>query len=231
MLQSLQAGRALAALMVLGFHLGLAIKAYFGVGSLQLPWGHAGVEFFFVLSGFIIMTVHRQDVGRPRQLGHFLYRRFIRIYPIYWLIFLIAFAGAFRIVNLTPSDLLRALLLVPDDVAPVISVAWSLQWEVVFYLLFGAFIVNPWLGLIAVALAMWALQEGGAYFALFGAGLLSAWIHQRQWSLSGSVMAGLGLALFVLACAFDVLTGQKLTLLLGLGAAVLILGLATAERA
>jgi len=44
MLQSLQAGRAIAALMVLCFHLGLAIQHYFGASAFLAPFGHAGEE-------------------------------------------------------------------------------------------------------------------------------------------------------------------------------------------
>lgn len=231
MLQSLQAGRAIAALMVLGFHLGLAVKAYFGVTAFLLPWGHAGVEFFFVLSGFIVTMVHRCDVDQPGRLGHFLYRRFVRIYPIYWIVFLAAYAGAYRIVNLTPGEVLEALALVPAPTAPVISVAWSLQWEVVFYLLFGAFILNRWLGVLGSAAALAWLPGSGTYMALFAGGVLCALIDQRRRLLShGLPMAVLGALVFAGGCVFDTFTGVKPTLVLGLGACLLMLGLVAAER-
>ncbi len=53
-------------------------------------FGHAGVDFFFVLSGFIILHVHAGDIGRPVRLGHYLQRRFTRVYPFYWVVFLLA---------------------------------------------------------------------------------------------------------------------------------------------
>jgi peptidoglycan/LPS O-acetylase OafA/YrhL len=57
-------------------------------------WGDAGVEFFFVLSGFIIASAHAGDISRPARLIPYLQRRIIRIYPPYWIIFAIVCAMA-----------------------------------------------------------------------------------------------------------------------------------------
>jgi peptidoglycan/LPS O-acetylase OafA/YrhL len=48
-------------------------------------FGHAGVDLFFVISGFIITYVHYDDIGTPSRLGRYAARRFQRIYPLYWL--------------------------------------------------------------------------------------------------------------------------------------------------
>lgn len=232
MLRSLQAGRAIAALMVLGFHLGPTVQHYFGAAPLYLPFGHAGVDFFFVLSGFIITTAHRGDVGQPARLARFLWKRFVRIYPVYWIVFLAAWAGAFRIVGLSPAGFVQAMLLAPTGVAPVISVAWSLQWEVVFYLLFAALILHPLLGVAALAAVLAAgLSDAPVYLGLFAAGGLAALVAGRGPKLPGPALAAVGVAIFGAACIQDVLTGVKPSLWLGIGAAVAILGLACAERA
>ncbi len=230
MFQSLQAGRAVAALMVLGFHLGLAIEHYFGIGSFRLPFGHAGVEFFFVLSGFIITAAHFDDIHRPSRVWGFLWKRFVRVYPIYWVVFLAAYVGAYRVVALAPIDLLRALALVPADVAPVITVAWSLQWEVVFYLVFAAFIIHPLLGVAGLVLAQLCLAGSTVYLALFLSGVLCALVDRRRPRLSGPGLVLAGMLLFFGACAYDALSGDKPSLWLGMGASVLVLGLTTAER-
>jgi len=47
-------------------------------------FGHAGVDLFFVISGFIILFVHYDDIGRPERLGRYVGRRLSRILPTYW---------------------------------------------------------------------------------------------------------------------------------------------------
>ena len=90
MYQSLQGCRAVAAALVVLFHLGgtFAQDRYFGFKALDGPfaWGDAGVDFFFVLSGFLITLAHRRDFGRPAELSRYLSKRALRIYPTYWVI-------------------------------------------------------------------------------------------------------------------------------------------------
>ncbi|MEP7101383.1 MAG: acyltransferase family protein, partial [Burkholderiales bacterium] len=76
MYRSLQVCRAIAALLVVLFHLGgtFAQDKYFGFKAIDsvFAWGDAGVDFFFVLSGFLIATVHYKDFGRPEALPRYL---------------------------------------------------------------------------------------------------------------------------------------------------------------
>jgi peptidoglycan/LPS O-acetylase OafA/YrhL len=86
----MQAGRGIAALMVVIFHLNSGIfgksKYYPDIFWWVFSGGHAGVEFFFVLSGFIIAYIHLDQIGKPALLWPFLRKRFIRIYPTYWVV-------------------------------------------------------------------------------------------------------------------------------------------------
>jgi peptidoglycan/LPS O-acetylase OafA/YrhL len=93
MLRTLQAGRGVAAIAVLLYHLNLELVARFGGASVSgLEVGWAGVDFFFVLSGFIIWHVHAGDIGQDGRLGRYLWNRFTRLYPVYWAVLAVALA-------------------------------------------------------------------------------------------------------------------------------------------
>ena len=172
MLGSLQAGRAVAATAVAAFHLSAMMgEPRYGGERVFHDWvarGNLGVDFFFVLSGFIILYAHEKDIGRPERWRDYLRRRFVRVYPIYWLytaLFVLAFAlfgGAGAHVPTGLLDILTSATLVRfSDAVPPLAVAWSLYNEVLFYAMFVLLILNVRLGL--VAFFAWAL----ACLALF----------------------------------------------------------------
>lgn len=267
MYRSLQATRAAAATLVVLFHLGTAFAAekYFGTDIFFAPFsaaGNAGVSFFFVLSGFIIMLVHRKDISRPERLANYLGRRLIRIYPTYWIIFLAVFllgiASGFLRDGVTndPLVLLKSLLLIPQDKnvvggtgAPVIIVAWSLQYEMLFYLFFALMIVNRWLGIAAgvavmLAYASCRIQTTDSFplsflsedhILLFAMGMAIAWIHtSNRFAMHRPLLyIGFGAVLFTMisldkVLRLDLMTEWR-TILFGLSGSLVILGLVRAE--
>ena len=92
-LDSLQVLRALAALAVMGFHATELLADHGGFSLLGgfFAAGSAGVDLFFVLSGFIIYHTARRGIG-PRV---FAIKRFIRLVPIYWLVAALLIAAYF----------------------------------------------------------------------------------------------------------------------------------------
>jgi peptidoglycan/LPS O-acetylase OafA/YrhL len=86
-IQNIQALRGGAVLMVVLFHLA-GMEKEFGGGERLLPRlagsGRAGVDLFFVVSGFIMVTVTAGAGRGLRSAGDFLYHRATRIYPVYW---------------------------------------------------------------------------------------------------------------------------------------------------
>lgn len=172
-LETLQVGRGLAALAVVVFHAHtyfIARELYPGT-TLFAPFnlGYAGVEYFFVLSGFIIYHVHARDVGRPERLGRFAHKRVTRVYPVYWVVLGLIVAAAFAVPGFGPDgatdpvSILSDAALLPSEGAMIVHVAWTLRHEMLFYLVFALFIVDARLGAAATALLL-----GGALAQLLG---------------------------------------------------------------
>ncbi|GJI94047.1 acyltransferase [Duganella caerulea] len=87
--------RALAVLAVMAFHLSPA----------ALPGGFAGVDVFFVISGFLITGVITQALQRGEfSLARFYQRRIVRILPAYALVSAVTLAAASYLM--TPNDYL-----------------------------------------------------------------------------------------------------------------------------
>lgn len=169
--------RALAAFMVAVHHvqpdaavLALQAGASFARSDL-LPW-MAGVDIFFVVSGFIMVHASASLFGRPGATRLFLERRIARIVPLYWaattLFLLIGLAvpavlnsGAPGIGQIAASYLFWPTLSTQGLVQPVYSLGWTLNYEMLFYVLFAASLVLP-RGLVvpAVTLALGVLVGG-----------------------------------------------------------------------
>lgn len=139
---------------------GLAVLLVFLVHyvSLEAPWrggavtplaaalhsmGNAGVDLFFVLSGYLI---YGSLMSRQQALLPYLRRRARRIYPVYSCVFALylllswALPSESRIPAAWPQAfayLASNFLLLSGFTAapPFISVAWSLSYEMLYYLL------------------------------------------------------------------------------------------------
>jgi exopolysaccharide production protein ExoZ len=149
-LHFLQALRAIAAWFVVADHALLDVTH----GDIRNPvthvaWaiGDIGVYVFFVISGFIMVHICWDDFGRRGAAANFLCKRVIRIVPLYWLATIAAFA--FHKVSATHgahegwSELVRSLLFIPyrnedGGWAPILPQGWTLNYEIMFYAIFGA---------------------------------------------------------------------------------------------
>ncbi|HWY61125.1 MAG TPA: acyltransferase [Rhizomicrobium sp.] len=149
-LLSLQVGRAFAAMAVVLFHANAAASQYRGPTFAWMFFGQHGVDFFFVLSGFIIFFAHRHDIGRPEAATGYLLKRFIRLYPILWIVVLaygiptIIFGGH----NAAGASLSDSLLLYPSLARTLPTVVWTLRHEVLFYAAFVVLIINVRAGIV-----------------------------------------------------------------------------------
>lgn len=189
-------------MLVCLFHYAGLNAHYFGSSSFG-SWfigGDAGVEYFFVLSGFIIYWVHKLEIGDPAKVRPFFIKRFIRLYPIYWVI-VIPVAAAMLIIpalgqekSLSLGKAVLDVLLIPREGKLVISPAWTLHRELVFYILFGVALWKPKAGftimlawqLACVVNAVLAITPSNYTLRInvlfgrenlgFGLGLIAAWL-------------------------------------------------------
>jgi peptidoglycan/LPS O-acetylase OafA/YrhL len=162
-LRNIQALRALAAMMVVCVHL-QALAAMGGAPPNATNTGNAGVDLFFVISGFImVFTTGRKPQGPLSFFGS----RLRRIAPLYWCMTLAVFAVARltpALIQNTPSDLGRlvsSLLFIPaarpdGTLRPVVFVGWTLNFEMAFYVLFALGLLAPrrWIGVLAAVAAL-----------------------------------------------------------------------------
>lgn len=257
-LLAIQAARGVAALLVVIYHAtrSLSLPQYLGTIALDnvFGFGHAGVDFFFVLSGFIITYVHHTDLGRPERLGRYTWRRLTRIYPIYWIITLVIVARDLLAPNaaerLSPMILAESLTLFPLGHEPLIPVAWTLEHELLFYCAFGLAILNRRAGRVAILVGLSLIATGQFTMTRSGiANFMTTPFHLQF--LMGIAVArlvatrtipvphlftGFGVLLFGLAGVLDVAgviaVNQLVTILLyGSSSALIITGVAVAERA
>jgi exopolysaccharide production protein ExoZ len=159
-LEGVEAGRGIAALLVVLYHAAGHVEGDVP-GSVVLwgvpHFGHAGVDFFFVLSGFIISFVHRTDVGKPERLGHYLERRFTRVFPFYWMVLGFSLLDTWLLHRAQfpgVREVLSNVLLLPQAKDQLVGGAWTLVFELMFYAVFAIAICSRRIG--AVVLCVWA---------------------------------------------------------------------------
>lgn len=200
---SLEAGRFVAALAVMLYHFTDLIAKFRGEAPLDWSFraGHAGVEYFFVLSGFIIYSIHRNDLGIPGALQRFAWKRALRIYPP----FIVATLAMLTVYALVPSlaagkalgwERVADILLLPMQSPATLGVSWSLRHEIVFYAIFavaialgkrGMRVLIAWQLMVVAAIPFFDLSEGGTPLTAvlgtfnlgFGLGMLTAWGADR----------------------------------------------------
>ena len=132
-------------------------------------WGWAGVNLFFVLSGFLITSILLEAREAPHYFRNFYGRRALRIWPVYALVLLVclAFPDWFLSEDLSglhgPGPWLACLLLLqnlfhfalPSAIGPM----WSLAIEEQYYFVWAPLVRwlrRPWMLAAMLALAMTA---------------------------------------------------------------------------
>jgi exopolysaccharide production protein ExoZ len=156
----IQVLRAVAAAMIVVLHAESLVRIYaeqhdYSFAPIEiLPLG-AGVDLFFVISGFVIVYSSQGLFAEAGGARTFMVRRLIRILPLYWA------ALTLRVTGLAIAVLIGSTVSLPNFTAiitsylfipydsfgygteypfPVVDLGWSLNYEMFFYALFAGFI-------------------------------------------------------------------------------------------
>jgi peptidoglycan/LPS O-acetylase OafA/YrhL len=157
-LSGIQIARGLASFSIAYFHSWVILLSFpkdtdKPIQVLKL-WGYLSIDFFFAISGFVICLV----ATRPGfTVKSFLIKRAFRLYPMYWLC-LAAYAATGILRGPVPTEtvwyFLYSATLLPTNGYPFYDVAWSLQHEMLFYVL--AALTIPLFGLRGLAVLLLA---------------------------------------------------------------------------
>ena len=244
---SIQWMRALAALVVVLFHLDIA------------PWGASGVDVFFVISGFIMWRTTEQ---RNMDPATFYRHRIWRIVPIYWMytillaLALLAMPSAFSRLEFDWAHFATSFFFIPWQsptnglLAPFLVQGWSLNYEMFFYLIFGAALMlaprlrlavvsGVLIGLVVLGLVVAPTSAAGRVYSdplllEFLAGVWIAWF----WSRFGArlpVPFGLAMILTGLVCLVasahlsDAVTGLQRLTVWGIPSVLMVVGALSIE--
>ncbi len=160
MIKNLQVLRAIAALLVVFFH----------CDFLGFKVGQFGVDIFFVISGYIISFILN------KRTDYFLPKRFIRVIPMYYLFTLLVilvwliYPQSMNNVYVSAQSVYKSLLFIPYTIGasgPILSIGWTLNYEIFFYITVGLSVMvikNPLGALISSAASLIILVVCAALF-------------------------------------------------------------------
>lgn len=253
-IHSLQVFRGVAALAVVVHHAATSTSAF--VQTVPAAWlrlfdlGALGVDFFFVLSGFIIMHAHMHEAGNQAAIKPYLSKRLARIFPAYWPICLALLVLYAAMPGLTASggrefSYLSSVFLLPANLPPALPVAWTLVHELLFYAIFMLWFVSRraffvgllvWAGLILIMQfcddgSGWARYPLSLLNLEFMLGVLVALLYGRasfRFYITMIIVGGMLVIIMLFMMYADIEGGHRLGLAVGF--AVLMLGMARYEQ-
>lgn len=170
--------RGIAALLVVLFHAALDVRGR-GHDDVFPPFlfGAAGVDVFFVLSGFV-MVISSVGEGRPMLAGRFCRRRIERIVPMYWLATLatlvhqvLANRHSFLLDD-WPRHLACSLAFLPcyRTALPLVVQGWTLEYEMAFYGMFALALAAGRVGAVQVLMVCCLVAGLCSFFGLPASG-------------------------------------------------------------
>lgn len=170
--EALDSWRGICALAVAIFHFSFVMKTEILQNAI-FSNSYLFVDFFFVLSGFVVCHAYRDRLASPRQVGGFVLRRFGRLWPLHaaLLFALMLMVMAINLYGRHPESLTidkasgtYSLLALALNTALLTAVglygnawnspAWSIGAELYTYLLFAALVVFAGRRLLGASVAL-----------------------------------------------------------------------------
>lgn len=132
--------RFIAAIAIVIYHYGLSVAPFHGSEiSFLFKQANIGVSFFYILSGFVMMLAYAHK--SPIDTKQFLWNRFVRIYPVYFLALIGVCLFFFYVqVPINGKDFILSLFClqawVPSAALSINKPGWSISVEALFYCVF-----------------------------------------------------------------------------------------------
>ena len=217
MINNLQLLRAFAAINVVYLHVLIGGESY-GKPTVIFPyvggWGANGVDIFFVISGFVMIYTHSIN---PKTILNFYKSRILRIVPVYWLItgFIIViyflFPNIFRSLMIDIKSSISSFLFISqllNSSYPIINLGWTLEWEMLFYLIFGIALyfktLNRIIIFIFIMMIFILFLSHKLYFLEFFLGVIAGYAYIRFRKISHNIgIMILVLGIFILLMSIN----------------------------
>lgn len=257
---SVQMLRGFAALFVVLSHSSTIISDKI-VQSFWKFWiGSAGVDIFFAISGFVIFIASASEYGKPQKWSVFLWRRLIRIVPLYWLltclklVILLYDPSIAQHSSVELRHTISSFLFIPafnaeHKVVPLLQVGWTLSYEMFFYLLFAVTLFLRvrqivWLTVVLLMLSLvniWRTDEWSAVSSLFSPlliefifGMWIAFVTMKGWRMPIK-LAYFAVPIMIALIFLTFLTSEEIALkyrviLWGVPGALLLLSVIALEK-
>ena len=238
-LNNIQALRAFAAMNVVFFHIIFNAKIYghpIAIFDFLDRWGSNGVDLFFVISGFVMIYI--QHLKQKTPFGFFR-DRVVRIVPIYWFfcvliaVLLLLAPALFKEMVFSASWFFSSLFFMSaifEQRDPIVFVGWTIEYEMLFYLLFGVSIFAKTLSKSCMATILLILIG----ILIFGAppimlefvfGMLVGWVYVNKTTPAPIALASLLLGVSTLLLSIWIKDiGVSRVVISGIPSALIVFG-------
>lgn len=243
-ISNIQILRAFAAIWVISFHTSLNLesdKFHANIFSFIASRGFAGVDIFFVISGYIMMT---SQIMHPKTPTNFYLKRLIRIIPMYYFvtilyctIFLVD-PRLFATFEYSLSWLIASLTFtsgVSSFGSPIVILGWTLEFEMLFYtllaltsLFFKKTNLMIAMSLILISLVLFGVNPIVLEFVF---GMLAAYVtlHLKMSLVIAKICTALGFLALMLDLIMDLSKANRI-IVFGIPAFLIVLGLVNLKQ-